>query len=89
MTIALTKDQREGALASLQRYFAERREEDLGNLEAGELLDFFLKEIAPGAYNQAIADAQAVLQDRVAELDGACYEPEFTYWPRSRRRQGG
>ncbi len=48
------------------------------------LLDFFLEEIGPAAYNGAIGDAQAVRLERVTELDSACYRDEFTYWrPRS------
>ena len=33
-------------------------------------------------YNKAIADAQAHMHDRVGDLDGSCYEPEFGYWKR-------
>lgn len=85
MTIALAKDRREGAVASLQRYFAEVRGEELGNLDAGELLDFFLKEIAPGVYNHAIADAQSAMANWASELDSVCYEAEGTYWQARRR----
>lgn len=46
------------------------------------LLDYFLREIGPSVYNQAIADAQAYLEDRVADLSGACYETEFNFWKR-------
>lgn len=50
------------------------------------LLDFFLKEIAPTVYNGAISDAQTYLRDRVGDLEGACYEPEFAYWAKPTRR---
>jgi uncharacterized protein (DUF2164 family) len=33
-------------------------------------------------YNQAITDAQAYMQGRVADLETACYADEFTFWPR-------
>jgi len=33
-------------------------------------------------YNKAIADAQARLSLRVADLSGELYEDEFQYWPR-------
>jgi uncharacterized protein (DUF2164 family) len=46
------------------------------------LLEFFLKELGPSVYNTAIGDAQAHLQERVGDLDGTCYEPEFCYWKR-------
>jgi uncharacterized protein (DUF2164 family) len=51
-------------------------------LKAGLLLDYCLKAIGPAIHNKAIADAQAYFQGRVADLQGVCYEPELTYWPR-------
>lgn len=81
MTISLSPDARTHALASIKRYLAEELELDVGDLKAGLLLDFFLREIGPSVYNGAIADAQTYLRDRVADLDGACALPEFAYWP--------
>lgn len=46
------------------------------------LLAYFLKEIGPSVYNAGVADAQAFLRDRLADLDATCYEPEFVYWPK-------
>ena len=81
MPISLSDSARKHSIASIQRYLAEELEQDVGELKAGMLLDFFLQEIAPTVYNGAIADAQSYLQDRVADLDGACTAPEFGYWP--------
>lgn len=75
------KDRAE-ALASLKRYADENFPEPLGDLPATLLLDFLLEEIGPVIYNAAIADAQARLQSRLADLAGELYSPEFTYWPR-------
>jgi len=44
------------------------------------VLDFFVREMAPSVYNQAVADAQAYFADRVADLSGSTYEAEFDYW---------
>src|SRR5256885_587591 len=46
-----------------------------------------LEEIGPSIYNGAIVDAQVYLRERVADLDGACYMPEFEYWPRAASRR--
>jgi uncharacterized protein (DUF2164 family) len=81
MTISLPDDARTHSIASIKRYFAEELEQDIGELKAGLLLEFMLKEIAPTIYNGAIADAQTFLRDRLADLDGACSVPEFAYWP--------
>ena len=45
-----------------------------------EVLDYFLKEIAPSVYNQAIAEAQQHLQAKVMDLDVDCHEREFDHW---------
>jgi uncharacterized protein (DUF2164 family) len=82
MNIELTKQTRSAAIASLQRYFQENLPEPVGDLPAGLLLDFFLREIGPVIYNKAIADAQARLLLRVSDLNGELYADEFQYWPR-------
>jgi uncharacterized protein (DUF2164 family) len=87
MVVALSDDIATRALASIQRYAAEHLDEELGELQARLLLEFFLKEIAPSVYNAAIADAQTYLRDRVADLEGACYAPEFGYWPKATTRK--
>jgi uncharacterized protein (DUF2164 family) len=69
-------------IASIQRFVEENTEEKIGDLKARLFLDFFLQELGPSVYNQAIADAQAQLLGRINELDGECYEPEFGYWKR-------
>jgi len=85
MAIDLSSDATKVAVASIQRYFSENMEESIGSLEAGALLSFFLKEIGPAVYNKAITDAQARLQERVAELDVEVYEEEFSYWTKARK----
>jgi uncharacterized protein (DUF2164 family) len=83
MPIKLSPDTTKRLIASLKRYAAENLDEEIGDLKAGLLLDYCLKEIGPSIYNQAIADAQSYFTDRVADLDGVCHEPEFGFWPRS------
>lgn len=87
MTIDISSEASKAAIASIQRYFSENMDEPIGSLEAGSLLSFFLKEIGPVVYNKAIADAQARLQERVAELDVEVYEEEFSYWAKAHKGQ--
>jgi len=82
MAIALSKDARTCAIASLERYFIEENGDPIGNMAAGALLNFFLAEIGPTIYNQAVAEAQERLQARVAELDIELHEDTFTWWSR-------
>jgi uncharacterized protein (DUF2164 family) len=85
--IELPKPVRAEAIASLKRYVEENFAEPIGNLKAGELLNFFLEEIGPSVYNQAVRDAQAHLQQRVVDLDGELFAGAFQYWPRMDRER--
>ena len=80
MAIKLDKDVEQRLIGSIRRYSAEHLDEEMGDLKARLLLDFCLREIGPSVYNQAIVDAQAAMQDRIAELQTECYETEFSYW---------
>jgi uncharacterized protein (DUF2164 family) len=82
MALAIPPDRMKQLHASLQRYIVENLDADAGDLKARLLLDFCLQEIGSVVYNAAIADAQAYMQGRVADLDAVCYAEEFTFWPR-------
>jgi uncharacterized protein (DUF2164 family) len=82
MAIKLSSETRQTLIASVKRFFAETLEEGIGDLKASLVLDFCVQEIGPSIYNRAIADAQAHMQEKVTDLDGSCFEPEFTYWKR-------
>lgn len=88
MSIHLPDAAQQQAIASIERYFREHMDEPIGNVAAGGLLRFFMQEIAPLAYNQGVADAQAQLQQRVAEVDIEVHQEAFSFWQareRSRR----
>ena len=83
MALSLPDEARKHALLSLKRFCTEQLDTDVSDLQTIVLLDFFLKEIGPTVYNMGVADAQTYLRDRLADLEGTCYEPEFAYWPKS------
>ena len=83
----LSKEQRKVAVASIQRYFVENLETTIGDLPAGLLLNFFLEEIGPVIYNQAVKDAQTRMQLRISDLEGDLFVPEFEYWERLERKK--
>ena len=85
MPIDLPKTAREQAILSIERYFREHMDEPIGNVAAGGLLNFFLKEIGPSVYNRAVADAQDRMLARVQELDIDVHEDEFGYWKTAAR----
>lgn len=80
MPITLPPTTRQQAIASIERYFRENMDEPIGNVAAGGLLGYFLEEIGPAIYNQAVADVQERMQARMAELDIEVHEDEFGYW---------
>lgn len=80
MTVKLNSETQEYLLGSIRRFFLEELDSDIGDLKAGLVLDFFVNEVAPSVYNQAIADAQSTLEQSVADLSGVRFEPEFDYW---------
>jgi uncharacterized protein (DUF2164 family) len=86
MAIELTKESRNAAVLSIERYFQENMEERIGNIQAAALLNFFLEEIGPSVYNQAVSEVQERIQMRAAELDIECHEDEFTYWARQGKK---
>ena len=87
VSIELSKQARGDAIASIQRYFDENMTEPIGELPAGLLLNFFVEEIGPAIYNQAVADSQTRLQQRVADLDGELFEEAFQYWSRVKAKR--
>lgn len=80
MTIKLSKEIEERLVGSIRRYFTKNMDDEIGELKAKLLLDFCVRELGPSIYNQAIADAQAYMQDKVVDLDVSCHEEEFDYW---------
>ena len=80
MTIELPKEVEKQLISSIKRFFEEKMEEEIGELKSRLVLDYCVKEIGPTIYNQAIADSRRYLQDKLADLDGICFEPELVYW---------
>jgi uncharacterized protein (DUF2164 family) len=87
MTIEISKQTRAEAIASIRRYFEQNLREPIGDLPAGLLLNYFLEEIGPVIYNQAIADTQARMQQRVGDLSGELFAEEFQYWAKAGNRR--
>lgn len=63
-----TKEQREEMISSIKNYFEEEREEELGDLAAGMLLNFIIEELAPEFYNRGVYDAYKYMSDRVEDV---------------------
>lgn len=86
MDIKLSPDLEKRLQGSIQKFVAEEYGVSLGELGAGTFLAFCLKELGPAIYNQAVADAQACVQERVTDLENICFAEETSYWDRGARK---
>lgn len=84
MAIDLSKDDRKEAVDSLRRFLLDELELDVNELQAGFLLDFFLKEIGPFSYNRGVEDAKSYFMAKAEDLDGICFEEPLTNWRNAR-----
>lgn len=78
----IKKIQREHKLQmveNIQQYFQKNTDYEMGNIEAEELLDLVLEEMAPIIYNQAIQDARKVMQKQIASLEEELYVLEVPF----------
>ena len=87
MSIELNKDARKQAVLSIERYFLDNIDEKIGNIQAAALLNFFVEEIGPCIYNQAVLEVQERLQTRIMEIDIEIHEDEFCYWKKHEKRR--
>ncbi len=54
----------------LKEYFLVERDEEIGDLAATLLLDFFCEKVGPTLYNRGVQDSQAFFADKLEELSG-------------------
>lgn len=64
----LTKEQKDEMVGLIQTYFEKEREEDIGNLAAMFILDFFTEELAPLFYNLGVEDSHTYMTERIEDL---------------------
>ena len=87
MSIKLNQDARHQAVLSIERFFLDTMDEKIGNIQAAALLNFFVEEIGPCIYNQAVLEVQERLQTRIMEIDIEVHEDEFGYWKKHEKRR--
>jgi uncharacterized protein (DUF2164 family) len=76
MAVKLDDERREILVSRLRGFFSEEFEEDLSGFRAEKVLDFFLNELGPPVYNQAVKDARGFMLRKLDDLDGEVYESE-------------
>lgn len=66
--IELNKEKKDEMIRLIKDYFLNERDEDLGDLAAELILDFFVENIAPEFYNQGVYDSYVFIKDKAEDL---------------------
>lgn len=80
MPPSFSKEKKLEIILSIRRYFAENLDCELSEMQAGFLLEYFINEIAPFAYNKGVEDAQKYFVRMAEDLPGTCFQEALTYW---------
>jgi uncharacterized protein (DUF2164 family) len=66
--IKITRERRDEMITGIKNYFLKERDEEIGDLASGMMLDFIIEKLAPEFYNQGIEDSQKYMQDAALDL---------------------
>ncbi len=75
-TIEFSTEERTILARKIKSYVVAELDLEIGDFDAGFLLDFFTKEIGPYFYNRGLYDAQALLSKRIDEIGEAIIDLE-------------
>ena len=64
----LSEEKRKSIIDELILYFEQERDEKVGMIAAGQLLDFFMQSAGSEIYNKGISDAKKVIESRINEI---------------------
>jgi uncharacterized protein (DUF2164 family) len=65
-----SKEKRDEMIGHIRKWFLEERDEDLGDLAAVLILDFFSEKLAPHFYNQGVFDSYTFMSRSAEDLLG-------------------
>jgi uncharacterized protein (DUF2164 family) len=66
--IVLTKERRNNMISEIKNYYSKEREEIIGDLASGLLLDFIMEKLATEIYNQGVYDSHKYMAESVEDL---------------------
>jgi len=66
--IKLTKEKRDYMISLIKDYFLKERDEKIGDLSAGLILDFVMEKLAPEFYNQGVYDSYKFMEIQMEDL---------------------
>ena len=74
MSPPMSKEREEEVIQSIRRFFSEKLELEVSELQAAFLVDYVFHEIAPFAYNQGVEDAHKHLVQLAEDLPGTAFK---------------
>ncbi|SHI96274.1 DUF2164 domain-containing protein [Lutispora thermophila] len=66
--IELSKEKHGHMILLIKNYFKKERDEELGDLAAMLILDFFIEKLAPEFYNQGVYDSYKYFSEKLEDL---------------------
>ena len=76
MRIKLSNERKENLVRHIEEYYFNEFDEEISKYKSEQLLSFFIKELGPPVYNQAIKDSHSFMQEKLIDLESDFYEPE-------------
>lgn len=74
--IEFQKETKEEIVQKIKSHFREELGQEIGGFDAQFLLDFFVKEIGPYFYNQALTDVYKLLEKHMESMADTIYALE-------------
>ncbi len=74
--IAFSKEEQRDLIPRIKAFVRDELDQEIGDLQAGMLLDFFANSLGHAVYNRALYDAQALIAAKADEMSEALYALE-------------
>ncbi|KJS87194.1 MAG: hypothetical protein JM58_05160 [Peptococcaceae bacterium BICA1-8] len=66
----LSKDKKDYMISAIKEFFLKEREEEIGDLAALIILDFFTEKLAKEFYNQGVSNSYQFMYEKIEDLLG-------------------
>jgi uncharacterized protein (DUF2164 family) len=76
VSIELDENRRAAMLGDIKAFFSDSLDDEIGDLKARLVLDFFLGRLGAAIYNQAVGDSHAWTQDKLMDIEGELYQDD-------------
>lgn len=76
MLLQWKKEHKDQAIRDIQQFFYDERGEEIGEIAAENVLDFFSAQLGQHFYNQGIKDSLNVVRDRLGAVEDDLYALE-------------